>query len=171
MSNSSANGAANLRRALSKTGALIRGRMGAIQWLITCGAALVLAIALGPAYLALEYRERAIKVAERDLTNTALLLSRHFDQQLSDLQHVHDDVISYMRAGGIDSAESFEKRMSQLTTHEMLRTRLAALPYVGALNVFNKDGWLINSSEMWPVPDINIHGRRYFREFTSGQAT
>src|SRR5262252_5597111 len=127
MSNSTSNGATKLRRALSKTGAFIRWRMGAIQWLIICGAALVLAIALGTAYLALEYRERAIKVAGRDLTNTALLLSRH-----SDLQHVHDDVISYMRAGGIDSAESFERRMSQLTTHEMLRTRLAALPYVGA---------------------------------------
>ena len=62
MSNSSSNGAADLRRVLSKTGALIRGRMGAIQWLIICGAALVLAIALGTAYLALEYRERAIKV-------------------------------------------------------------------------------------------------------------
>ena len=84
--------------------------MGAIQWLILCGAALVLAIALGTAYLAMQYRERAIKTAERDLTNTALLLSRHFDQQLSDLQHVHEDVITLVRAGGIDSAESFEHR-------------------------------------------------------------
>ncbi len=168
MSNSSSNGAAKLRRVLSKTGALIRGRMGAIQWLIICGAALVLAIALGTAYLALEYRERAIKVTERDLTNTALLLSRHFDQQLSDLQHVHQDILSYVHAGGIDTAESFEKRMSLLATHEMLRTRLAALPHVGALNVFNKDGWLINSSEVWPVPDVHIRDRRSFREFTSG---
>ena len=145
--------------------------MGAIQWLILCGAALVLAIALGTAYLAMQYRERAIKTAERDLTNTALLLSRHFDQQLSDLQHVHEDVITLVRAGGIDSAESFERQMSMLSTHEMLRARLAALPYVGALNIFNKDGWLINTSEMWPVQDVNIRDRRYFREFTSGQPT
>ena len=151
MSNSSSNGAKNLRRALSKTGALIRGRMGAIQWLIMCGAALVLVIALGTAYLA----------------NTALLLSRHFDQQLSDLQHVHEDILNYVRAGGIDTAESFERRMSLLATHEMLRTRLAALPYVGALNVFNKDGWLINSSEVWPVPDVHIRDRRTFRTFTA----
>ena len=59
--------------------------------------------------------------------------------------------------------------MSMLSTHEMLRSRLAALPHVGALNLFNKEGWLINSSEMWPVPDINIADRRYFREFTSGE--
>ena len=95
---SSSNGADRVRRVLSKTGALIRGRMGAIQWLILCGAALVLAIALGTAYLALQYRERAIKVAERDLSNTALLLSRHFDQQLLDLQHVQEDVVNGLRA-------------------------------------------------------------------------
>ena len=145
--------------------------MGAIQWLILCGAALVLAIALGTAYLALQYRERTIKVTERDLTNTALLLSRHFDQQLSDLQHVHEDILTYVRGGGLDTAQGFEKQMSLLSTHEMLRTRLAAFPHVGSLNVFNKNGWLINSSEMWPVQDVNIHDRRYFREFTSGQPT
>jgi diguanylate cyclase (GGDEF)-like protein len=171
MSNSSSNGAGAVRRVLSRTGTLIRGRMGAIQWLILCGAALVLAIALGTAHLALQYRERTIKVAERDLTNTALLLSRHFDQQLSDLQHVHEDILTYVRGGGLDTAEGFEKQMSLLSTHEMLRTRLAAFPHVGSLNVFNKDGWLINSSEMWPVQDVNIHDRRYFREFTSGQPT
>ena len=81
MSDSPPDGAANVRR-ISRTGSLIRARMGVIQWLVLCGAALVLAIALGTAYMALQYRERAIKAAERDLTNTALLLSRHFDQQL-----------------------------------------------------------------------------------------
>src|ERR1700741_653912 len=171
MSNSSSNGATIARRTLSKAGALIRGRMGAIQWLILCGAALVLAIALGTAYLALQYRERAIKVSERDLTKTALLLSRHFDQQLSDLQHVHEDILNYVRAGGLDTAEAFEKQMSLLSTHEMLRSRLAALPHVGGLNLFNAEGWLINSSEMWPVPDIHVGGRRYYREFMSGQPT
>ena len=171
MSNSSPIGAASVRRALSKAWMLVRGRMGAIQWLVLCGAALVLAIALGTAYMALQYRERAIEVAERDLTNTALLLSRHFDQQLSDLQHVHQDIIGFVRAGGFDTAEAFEKQMSLLSTHEMLRTRLAAFPHVGALNVFNKDGWLINSSAMWPVPDVSVADRYYYREFTSGRAT
>jgi diguanylate cyclase (GGDEF)-like protein len=144
-------------------------RFGAIQWLILCAAALVLAITLGMGYLALQYRERALEVAERELSNTALLLSRHFDQQLSDLQHVHDDVVSYMRAGGIDTADQFEKTMSLLSAHEMLRTRLAALPHVGTLNLFNAKGWLINSSEKWPVPDLNISDRQYFSDFVSGK--
>lgn len=106
------NGAAKVRRMLSRTGALGRGRMGAVQWLVACGAALVLAIALGTAYLAMQFRDRAIEVSKRDLSNTALLLARHFDQQLTDFQHIQQDVIAHVRAGGIDTPEAFERQIA-----------------------------------------------------------
>ncbi len=77
-----------------------RIRLSAIQWLILSAAALVIAITLGTGYFALQYRERALEVAERELNNSALLLSRHFDQQLRDLQHVQEDVVSGLRADG-----------------------------------------------------------------------
>ena len=131
----------------------------------------MIAITLGTGYFAMQYRERALVVAERELNNSALLLSRHFDQQLSDLQHVHEDVVTGMRAEGVDTSDEFEQRMSTLGAHEMLRTKLSALPHVGALNLWNAKGWLINSSEMWPVPDVSIADRHYFKEFTSGRPT
>ena len=146
-----------------------RTRLGAIQWLILSAGALVLAIMLGTFYFAMQYRERALDVAERELNNTALLLSRHFDQQLSDLQHVHEDVVAGMYADGIDTSDEFEQRMSSLSAHEMLRSKLATLPHVGALNLWNAKGWLINSSEMWPVPDLSISDRQYFKDFKSGR--
>ncbi|XSC46387.1 hypothetical protein ACF1BQ_011300 [Bradyrhizobium sp. RDT10] len=148
-----------------------RIRLGAIQWLILSAAVLVIAIMLGTGYFAMQYRERALEVAERELNNSALLLSRHFDQQLSDLQHVHEDVVASMQADGIDTSDEFEQRMSSLSAHEMLRSKLSALPHVGALNLWNAKGWLINSSEMWPVPDLSIADRQYFKEFTSGKPT
>ena len=80
-----------------------------------------MAIALGTSYLALQFRERAIEVTERELTNTALLLSRHFDQQLADLQHVHDDIIAYMQAGGVDTPKLREADVDART-----RTRCCA---------------------------------------------
>jgi len=76
-----------------------------------------------------------------------------------------------MRADGVDTADQFEKKMSTLSAHEMLRAKLAVLPPVGALNLWSAKGLLINSSEMWPVPDRSIADRRYFREFTSGRPT
>ena len=57
-------------RPLFGGGAPWRIRLGAIQWLILSAAALVIAIALGTGYFALQYRERALEVAERELNNT-----------------------------------------------------------------------------------------------------
>jgi hypothetical protein len=171
MSGRSTHGVVSGNGSLPTFGALLRIRLSAIQWLIVSAAVLVLAITLGTGYLALQFRGRALEAAERELSNSALLLSRHFDQQLGDLQRIHEDIVTYMQAGSIDTADHFESTMSLLSVHEMLRTRLAALPHVGGLNLFNAKGWLINSSEMWPVPDVNISDRRYFQEFTSGKPT
>ena len=146
-------------------------KLSAIQRLILSAVVLVIAIMLGTGYFALQYRERALEVAERELSNSALLLSRHFDQQLSDLQHVHDDLVASLRADGVHTSDEFERKMSTLGVHEMLRTRLAALPHVGAFNLWNANGWLINSSEMWPVPDASIANRRYYQDFISGRPT
>ena len=146
-------------------------RMGAIQWLILSAAAIVIAITLGTGYFAMQYRERALEVTERELNNSALLLSRHFDQQLLDLQHVQEDVVTSLRADGVHTADDFESKMSTLSAHEMLRTKLSVMPHVGALNLWSARGWLINSSEMWPVADKTVADRRYFQEFMSGKPT
>ena len=148
-----------------------RIRLSAIQWLILSAAVLVIAIMLGTGYFAMQYRERALEVAERELNNSALLLSRHFDQQLSDLQHVHEDVVSQLRADGVHTADEFERKMSTLSAHEMLRTKLAVLPHVGALNLWSASGSLVNSSEMWPVPEASIVDRGYFKQFMSRKPT
>jgi diguanylate cyclase (GGDEF)-like protein len=154
---------------LSGGGLSWRIRLGAIQWLILSAAAIVIAIMLGTGYFAMQYRERALEVAERELNNSALLLSRHFDQQLLDLQHVQEDVVTSMGADGVHTADDFESKMSTLSAHEMLRAKLSVLPHVGALNLWSVKGWLINSSEMWPMPDKTITDRRYFQEFMSGK--
>ena len=148
-----------------------RIRLGAIQWLILSAAAIVIAITLGTGYFAMQYRERALEVTERELSNSALLLSRHFDQQLLDLQHVQEDVVTSLRADGVNTADDFESKMSTLSAHEMLRTKLSVMPHVGALNFWSARGWLINSSEMWPVADKTVTDRRYFQEFMSGKPT
>ena len=108
-------------------GVPLRARFGAIQWLIFCGVALVIAITLGTACLVLQFRDRALQVAERELNNSTLLLSRHFDQQMTDLQRIQDDVLDYMKMEGVDTKEAFGSRMSSPAVHEMLRTKLAAL--------------------------------------------
>ncbi|WP_076857646.1 bifunctional diguanylate cyclase/phosphodiesterase [Bradyrhizobium mercantei] len=140
---------------------------GPIRWLILGGAVLMAAIAIGATLMAENFRERALHNSERELENTVLLLARHFDQQLDDLEVVQRDLIAFMRDNGIATAENYRRRMSAADIHAMLKSKMEALSNVGSLNVFDADGVLINSSGAWPLPQVNIADRTYFQIFKS----
>ena len=47
----------------------------------------------------------------------------------------------------------------------MLKSKVAVLSYVGEVTIFDADGQLINSSGLWPLPEINVSQRAYFQTF------
>jgi diguanylate cyclase (GGDEF)-like protein/PAS domain S-box-containing protein len=136
-----------------------------ILWLILCGCFLVAAIFAGTTMMVGEFRERAIANSERELENTVRLLTRHFDQQFDDTEVIAADVIREMQVFRIETAEAFRAKMSTFDAHEMLKSKVAVLSYVGEVTIFDADGQLINSSGLWPLPDINIAQRAYFQTF------
>ena len=142
-------------------------RGGPIRWLILGGTLLIAAIAIGATVMAGNFRERALRNSERELENTVLLLARHFDQQLEDFQVVQNDLVAFMRASGISTAENYKRRMSGHDIHLMLKSKIEAMSYVGGVNVFDADGNLINASAGWPLPAVNVADRPYFRTFRS----
>ncbi len=136
-----------------------------IRWLIVGGGLLIAAIVIGTTIMAGSLRDRALDNSKRELENTVLLLSRHFDQQLEDFGAVQNDLIAYMRASAIDTPEHFKRRMSSPDIHLMLSSKLSAMSYVGGINIFDADGMLINSSSVWPVPSVSVADRPYFQAF------
>ena len=136
-----------------------------IRWLIVGGVLLIAAIAIGTTIMAGNFRERALDNSKRELENTVLLLSRHFDQQLEDFGAVQNDLLAYMRSSGIDTVDRYKRRMSSADIHLMLKSKLSALSYVGGINIFDADGLLINSSSIWPVPPVSVADRAYFKAF------
>jgi diguanylate cyclase (GGDEF)-like protein len=142
-------------------------RGGPIRWLVVGGILLIAAIMIGTTIMASNSRERALKNSERELENTVLLLSRHFDQQFEDIEVIQNDVVGYIRSLGITSSESFKFRMSGQDIHSMLKAKLSAQSYVGGINIFDADGKLINGSATWPSPDVSIANRPYFQAFKS----
>jgi len=156
--------AATLRRV-----AVARGR-DPITWLIICGCALVAAITLGTMIMVGEFRERAIANNERELQNAVLLLTRHFDQQLEDTDVIASDLITQLKISEFTSPEDFRQKMSGADAHEVLKSKVSALSYMGDVTIFDADGDVINSSGDGSVPKINVAGRDYFREFKSDPA-
>src|SRR3954470_20364097 len=156
-----------LHRRISSAWPRLAGRFGPIQYLILSGGLLIIAIGIGTALAAMHYRDRAIQSTERQLENSVLLVTRHFDEKFGDLQGVQNDVVDYI-LGRRTTSDDYRKTMASLETHLKFRAKLNPLPYVGPLNLFDSDGWLINSSDVWPPPRVSVADRAYFRTFTSG---
>ena len=100
----------------------LRVRRGPVAWLTLCGTLLVIAIFVGTTMAVDEFRERAIHNAERELQNTVMLLTRHFDQQFEDSEAVASELIAQMQISGASTAEAFREQMSTVDAHLMLRS-------------------------------------------------
>ena len=142
-------------------------RRDPIRWLILCGVLLITAIAVGTAVMIGNFRERALANSERELENTVLLLTRHFDQQLEQLDLVQEQLVEYINLAGITSGEDYERKMSGQDVHLMLKAKIGALTYVSTLNLIGSDGNLINFTHLWSVPSITDVGRDYFEALKS----
>jgi diguanylate cyclase (GGDEF)-like protein len=143
-------------------------RRSPVHWLMLCGGLLIAAILVGTAVMAGNFRERALVSTERELENTVLLLARHFDQQLEDAEVIQNSLVEYVYAAGIGTPEQFRRRMASEDVHLMLRSKLSALSYVGGVNLFDANGKLVNASSVWPVPDVTVADRGWFKAFSSG---
>jgi len=142
-----------------------------IFWLIVSGVMIVAAIVLGTALAINNSRDRALANSKRELENTLQLLTRHFDQQLEDWQVIQEDAMAQIRAIEDKSPKEFLRTISSEDFHRRLAGKLRSMPYVGGVNIFGADGQLINSSEMWPVPSINVADRTHFNELKFGSSS
>jgi len=145
------------------------GRRSPVIWLLLCGTVLVAAILLGTATMISQFRDRALANGKRELENTVLLLTRHFDQQFEDSDSMARDIISRMDIAAIPSPEAFREKMSGTEAHELLKSRVSVLSYIGDVNFFDVNGRLINSSGLWPLPDIDISDRSFFSTLRTGE--
>jgi diguanylate cyclase (GGDEF)-like protein len=140
---------------------------GPIRSLIGGGAFLIAAIAIGTAVMVDNFRERALRSNERELENTVQLITRHYDQQLEDFNIVLKNVAAHVQSSGI-SSEMLAGQLATLEWHEELRTKVHDYSAAAAIDVFDANGTLINSSQVWPVPDVKVSDRNYFKALKSG---
>jgi diguanylate cyclase (GGDEF)-like protein len=150
------------------------GAYAPVRWLALSGLVLMAAIAIGTAFTIAKFRESAIETGKQGLESAVLLLARHFDQQFSDFAILQKDVITELQAQGISQPDIFRSEMGTLAVHEMLRARVGGQENVAGVNLFDSRGVLINSSQSWPVADVQIADRAYFRalvdDVTASQA-
>jgi hypothetical protein len=153
-----------MQKAAANAGGQIRSafRRNPVYWLIASGAVLVTAIAVGTGVMVGNFRDRALENSKRELENTTLLLARHFDQQFEEATVVQQDIENYLRSSGIASEEDYRRTVSRKDIHMLLKSKVSAMTYVGALSLFDSEGTLLNTSAAWPAPPVSLADRSYF---------
>ena len=64
-------------------------------------------------------------------------------------------------------SEVRESSLSRYDLHLKLRDHAAGMPFVGSLTIVNTKGKVINFSRQWPVPNIDVTDRDFFKVFQS----
>jgi diguanylate cyclase (GGDEF)-like protein len=76
-----------------------------------------------------------------------------------------------MQSMGVSNDERYASLMTTSEMHHVLKDRISGLSFVTALAVVDRNGTILNFSRYWPVPDISLADRLYFKTLRAGAAT
>jgi diguanylate cyclase (GGDEF)-like protein/PAS domain S-box-containing protein len=133
-----------------------------VRYLLLCGVLIIAAIVAATAIMISNLRDRALLESERELKNTASILSEQIDRSLQAVDLVQSSVIEKIQKLKIASSEDFAHQMSGEDVHVMLKTSISGVVQAYAISLINADGHLINFSRSWPVPEIDVADREFF---------
>ena len=101
--------------------------------------------------------------AARELRSIDLLLAEEAGRSLQGISLVLDNVAAQIQADQVRSPDAFVQQESTKAVHDALRARVAGLPQLDAVTVISATGKLINFSRYWPIPDVDLSDRDYFK--------
>jgi signal transduction histidine kinase/DNA-binding NarL/FixJ family response regulator len=108
-------------------------------------------------------RDTTLRTAETNLDRYTLTLAEEADRSFKSLDLVLSSVGDFTaRMGAVDS-ESYQRRMSGQDTYLQLKEKITGLPQIDAVTMINQHGKLINFSRYWPIPNVDISDRDYFK--------
>jgi diguanylate cyclase (GGDEF)-like protein/PAS domain S-box-containing protein len=147
--------------------ALTLWRNRPIRYLVICGFVLVAGIAAGTAWTVQNSKNRALADSQRELKNTALILSQQLDRSFQAIDLVEKSVAVRVQSLGVVSSHDLLRRMSGQDAALMLKAGISGLEQVDYLQIFNADGDVVSSSLAVP-PAINIADRDHFIRLKTG---
>src|SRR5450759_49480 len=133
------------------------GALGAITLALICTIVGSNLIFLG------NLRESTLQTAEANLARYSLTLAENADRSFKSLDLVLSSVGDYLARKNVTDGASYRRLISDQETHFLLKEKIAGLPQIDAVTMIDADGKLINFSRYWPIPEVDISDRDYFK--------
>jgi diguanylate cyclase (GGDEF)-like protein/PAS domain S-box-containing protein len=108
-------------------------------------------------------RGRELASNEQSLSNTVLIVAEQIQDIFTTATTVQKEIIEQTADFANLGEDGFERAISGYDFHVKLRDKASGMPYIGTLSVFNARGRLINFSRGWPILNINVSDRDYFK--------
>ena len=130
--------------------------------------AILLMLAL-TAVIAVRRHGAELRDAARELRTLDLLLAAETTRSFQSVALVLDNVAEQVGTEGALTPQAVAERMSTRAVHDMLKARVAGLPQLDAVTIVSADGTLLNFSRGWPIPEVHLADRDYFRALRDGR--
>ena len=131
--------------------------------LVVCGILLGGVIAVATALIVSKLRNDALADGGRELGNLALVLAEDTDRAFQTVGQVEANVVEQLQSRRPLTREDFERSMSGQATHLMLKDKASGMPQVGSLTLVDADGKVLNASNAWPPPRVELSDRDFFK--------
>jgi signal transduction histidine kinase/CheY-like chemotaxis protein/HPt (histidine-containing phosphotransfer) domain-containing protein len=111
--------------------------------------------------------ESTLQTAEVNLARYSLTLAENANRSFQSLNLMLLSVGDYLKREGAVDAASYRRLAADQTIHVLLKEKFAGLPEVDAVTLIDADGALLNFSRYWPIPNVNVSDRDYFKALSS----
>jgi hypothetical protein len=108
-------------------------------------------------------RESTLQTAETSLSRYSLTLAENADRSFKSVDLVLSSIADYVARKGVVDNDTYRAAVSDREMHFLLREKIAGLPQIDALTVIDARGKLLNFSRYWPIPDVDVSDRDYFK--------
>jgi diguanylate cyclase (GGDEF)-like protein/PAS domain S-box-containing protein len=144
-------------------------RPRAVGAIVLFSSILILIVALVAATHILSRRDAVIADHQRELKNIALILAESTGREFHTLDHMLQQLIARLSGDGLQTTQQLRLALSGPDVHAELKNAIIGVPFVSQIGLFESEGRLVNLSDSWPAPAIDLSDRAHFRELKSQQ--
>ncbi len=144
---------------------------GGARRIAIAGAVLIAITSAGAVLSVWDLRRNAIEASRQNMSNLGIVLAEQLSRSIQAVDLVLGETAQHVARLAATSPEEFHQEMASEASRAFLVNRMHALPQVNGLFLTDALGLLVNSSNYWPVPSINIADRASFSAAQAPQAT
>jgi diguanylate cyclase (GGDEF)-like protein len=132
--------------------------------LLYVGTALLILVLLGTnTAVIVDLRESALLNEEGQLKTLSLIVAEQADRSFGAVDRVLSSVAERVAADGVTDIASFDEKMAGHDIYILLREKITGVPQLDAVILVSHEGKVINFSRSWPIPQVDISDRLFFR--------